>query len=244
MSNKSITEKTQLVNVNSPKAVATFAKELKEFVIANKLYTTIGTGKDAKNFVQVEGWQFAGASMGYYFAPTFVEDVSPKDGETVTYVNKKGIKVTNPVYKYKSTVEMVRVSDGVVVGRGFALCSNQEQKKKTFDEYAVLSMAQTRGIGKAGRNTLGWVMKLAGYEPTPSEEIDETFYDSNEDAKESVVTEPSTEEVKALVTEKLALLPIHEKMRTLKTVGKLNDKDLSDKQYRQLWYELGLSELE
>ena len=32
-------------------------------------------------------------------------------------------------------------------------------------------MAQTRAIGKAYRNLLGWVMKLAGYETTPSEEM-------------------------------------------------------------------------
>jgi len=32
-------------------------------------------------------------------------------------------------------------------------------------------MAQTRAIGKAYRNVIGWVIKLAGYEGTPSEEM-------------------------------------------------------------------------
>lgn len=234
MATKSITEKTQLVNVNSPKAVATFAKELKKFVIENKLYTTIGSGKDAKNFVQVEGWQFAGASMGFFFVPVAIENVSPETGE-VSYTAKKGYKVTNPIYKYKATVEMVRVSDGAVVGRGFALCSNQEQKKKTFDEYAVMSMAQTRAIGKSGRNTLGWVMKLAGYEPTPAEEMhEEVIY---EQEPEYVPDDtPSIDEMKNTVMGHLEKLATHEKMRLLKTVGKLNDKDLTDGQVRQLWY--------
>ena len=64
-----------------------------------------------------------------------------------------------------------RLKDGKVVARGFALCSNKEAIKKSFDEYAVLSMAQTRAIGKAYRNLIGWVMKLSGYEGTPSEEV-------------------------------------------------------------------------
>ena len=32
-------------------------------------------------------------------------------------------------------------------------------------------MAQTRAIGKAYRNIIGWVIKLSGYEPTPAEEV-------------------------------------------------------------------------
>ena len=32
-------------------------------------------------------------------------------------------------------------------------------------------MAQTRAIGKAYRNLIGWVMKMAGYEATPKEEM-------------------------------------------------------------------------
>ena len=39
------------------------------------------------------------------------------------------------------------------------------------DEYAILSMAQTRAIGKAFRNLIGWVIKMAGYESTPAEEM-------------------------------------------------------------------------
>ncbi len=58
-----------------------------------------------------------------------------------------------------------------VVGIGYALCSNKEARKRSFDEYAILSMAQTRAIGKAYRNKIGWIMKLAGYESTPSEEM-------------------------------------------------------------------------
>ena len=33
-------------------------------------------------------------------------------------------------------------------------------------------MAQTRSIGRAGLNTFGWVVSLAGFQTTPAEEID------------------------------------------------------------------------
>jgi hypothetical protein len=43
-------------------------------------------------------------------------------------------------------------------------------RKKSFDEYAILSMAQTRCLGKAYRNLFGWVMRMTGNEATPAEE--------------------------------------------------------------------------
>src|SRR4051812_47200234 len=73
--------------------------------------------------------------------------------------------------KWFAAVEIVEHKTGDIISRGFALCSKEESKKASFDEYAVLSMAQTRAIGKAYRNVVGYVMKLAGYESTPAEEM-------------------------------------------------------------------------
>src|SRR6185369_14512327 len=53
--------------------------------------------------------------------------------------------------------------------------------KRRFDEYAIASMAQTRAIGKGFRNLLGWLMKAAGVEATPAEEMD--FARHEEDLK-------------------------------------------------------------
>lgn len=126
------------------------AIQLKQHILSQKLSVSI-SGKD---YVQVEGWQFAGGLMGLYPKIVSVQDLS-----------------TEKEKKWRADVEIFRVKDGKVVGFGTALCSNAETKKKSFDEYAVLSMAQTRAIGKAYRNLIGWVMKLAGYESTPSEEM-------------------------------------------------------------------------
>jgi hypothetical protein len=74
--------------------------------------------------------------------------------------------------KYMATCEVRNINTGLVVATGIALCSNAEKTKRYFDEYAILSMAQTRAIGKAYRNLLAWLMKAAGFEATPAEEMD------------------------------------------------------------------------
>jgi hypothetical protein len=146
----SITEKTSVIRLDNPKAVATFAKELKAFIVTNNLYAAI---KD-KNYVLVEGWQYAGASMGIFPIIEKVEDIS-----------------TDENIRYRAEVRLVRMADDRTIGYGVAVCSNKEALKKSFDEYAVASMAQTRAVGKAFRLTIGWIMKLAGYEATPAEEM-------------------------------------------------------------------------
>lgn len=124
------------------------ANVLKKHIVDNKLYTPIS----GKNYAHVEGWQFAGFLVGMYPVVDSVEDLS-KASEM----------------RWRATVKIYKGEQ--MVGCGVAICSNKENKKKSFDEYAILSMAQTRAIGKAYRNMLGWVMKLAGYESTPSEEM-------------------------------------------------------------------------
>lgn len=112
-----------------------------------------------KNYVLVEGWAFAGGMMG--LVPKIV----------------KVEKIAGDEIKWLAECNIVNMKTGEVVGTGYALCSKKESRKSSFDEYAVLSMAQTRAIGKAYRNLIGWVMKMGGYEATPAEEI------SNQDQK-------------------------------------------------------------
>lgn len=136
--------------LQKPSQMTNMAQILKHHIVSHNLYTNIV----GKNYAHVEGWQFAGGLLGVFPRVVEVKDVS-KTGEI----------------KWLAEVELVEQETGKVVSRGFAVCSNKEAKKKSFDEYAVLSMAQTRAIGKAYRNLIGWVMKLAGYEATPTEEM-------------------------------------------------------------------------
>jgi hypothetical protein len=137
-------------DISAPSQMAAMAKVLKAHITAQGLSTLIM----GKHYTNVEGWQFAGGLMGYFPKVVEVENLS-----------------TGNEKKWRADVEIIRIKDGFVMGTGAAICSNAENKKKSFDEYAIMSMAQTRAIGKAYRNLIGWVMKLAGYEATPSEEM-------------------------------------------------------------------------
>jgi hypothetical protein len=127
------------------------ASELSKLIKEKGLSSNI----QGKQFVNVEGWQFAGASLGLMPIITSTQDLS----------NETAIK-------YMATCEVRNITTGQLVATGIALCSNAEKTKRYFDEYAILSMAQTRAIGKAYRNLLAWLMKAAGFEATPAEEMD------------------------------------------------------------------------
>lgn len=148
-----ITISEQSTSLASPKDMVNFASTLKQFIVEQGLYTNI----QGKNYVHVEAWQFCGATMGVMPIVKLTERIVTDDpGEM----------------KYRVEVELHRLENDQVIGSGVALCSNRENKKRNFDEYAVASMAQTRAIGKAYRNAFGWLMKVAGYEATPHEEMD------------------------------------------------------------------------
>lgn len=145
-----IANRTKEVNLSNPSDIMEFATSLKELIVQNGLYTNI----KGKNYVNVEGWQIAGAFTGVLPIVEKVENLS------------EGMK-----YKYRAEVTL-RDKDNNIVGSGMAICTNREAGKSNFDEYAVASMAQTRAVGKAFRMKLGWLLKIAGYETTPAEEMD------------------------------------------------------------------------
>ncbi len=140
--------KEKLPTLTSPESMRNFAVELKKFIVAQNLFTPIS----GKNYVNVEGWQFAGGSMGL-----------------IAIIDKCDRLERGTEVAYRA--EVLVYSGERVVSRGIAICSSKESKKSGFDEYAIASMAQTRAVGKAYRLLLGWMMKAAGYEATPAEEM-------------------------------------------------------------------------
>ena len=159
----------ELINKDSMLKLST---ELSQLIKEKGLSSNI----QGKQFVNVEGWQFAGASLGLMPIITLTTDLS-KDDEI----------------KYMATCEVRNITSGQLVATGIALCSNKEKTKRFFDEYAILSMAQTRAIGKAYRNLLAWLMKAAGFEATPAEEMD--FAKDETPIKKPKVVEVVAEEV-------------------------------------------------
>lgn len=157
-----LSKKTENISLANPQAVIEFANDLKQLIIENRLYANIKN----KNYVVVEGWQIAGAFTGLYPVVENVECIS-----------------STPIIKYRSEVSL-RDKDGNKVGYGVAICSNKEAGKQNFDEYAIASMAQTRAVGKAFRLKIGWLLKIAGYETTPAEEMDTVLKNPVENARE------------------------------------------------------------
>lgn len=160
---------TQSYDLSAPKQAMEVAEILQRFVQEKKLTANI----QGKNYPLVEAWQFAGSQLGLYPLLISIENQSTPDE-----------------IKYLAVVEVRKITNDQMVGKGIAICSNKEYSKKKFDEYAILSMAQTRATGKAFRNLLAWLMKAAGFEATPAEEMD--F------AKQDIVDIPTEPERKIL----------------------------------------------
>ena len=129
------------------------ADSLKDVIKQRELYTMI----QGKPHVRVEGWQLVGAMLG---------------------VTAVCVETTEVDGGWKATVE-ARTTDGRVIGSASALCTKNEKRGpwKSADDYARLSMAQTRATSKALKGPLGFVISLAGYQTTPAEEM--TFIEAD-----------------------------------------------------------------
>lgn len=100
-------------------------------------------------YVRVEGWTCLGSLLGV-FAET--EWTRPVDGGWEARV-------------------VAHTRAGEPVGAAESMCTRSESRWRTADDYAIRSMAATRATSKALRQPLGFVMQMAGFSPTPLEEI-------------------------------------------------------------------------
>jgi hypothetical protein len=145
------------LQASNPAALVAGAAELASqlaIVINRQNLATLIKGK---RFVNVEGWTTLAIMLG----------VTARE---VCTVESEGV--------YVATVELVRMSDGACISKASAECGSPDELDKygkpiwsTRPRYARRSMAQTRATGKACRLAFSWIMSLAGYEPTPAEEI-------------------------------------------------------------------------
>lgn len=128
------------------------ASSLKNVIKTQGLSVEITNKKGQTNeYVTAEGWEVLGTMLG---CTPYVEEV-------VEIPSAHKAK-----FCYKATVS-IRQGD-VVLSRAFAIAERNERQK---DRHIVYSMAQTRALGKAYRMALSWIIKMAGYEPTPAEEM-------------------------------------------------------------------------
>ena len=123
-------------------------------VLANKPKKCVINGEQ---FLQFEDWQTLGRFYGVTAAARTTEYV--EFGDTVGFA---------------ATAEALLVVNGqsIKISSAEAMCLNDEWKWQDKPLYQLKSMAQTRACAKTLRNVLAWVVVLAGYQPTPAEEMD------------------------------------------------------------------------
>lgn len=145
------------------------AKTLANVINDRRLYTMI----KGKKYVQVDGWSTLGAMLG----------ILPREVSVVEHDNGD----------FEAIVELVRATDGAVVGRASSIVSSDEKTWANRDRYARRSMSVTRATGKAYRLGFSWIMALAGYEATPAEEMPYTDgYFSEVETPKPAVSKPAS----------------------------------------------------
>jgi hypothetical protein len=155
------------LSIHDPKEMiaraAELAKALAEIIHSVKdsdgkptLYVIIQNRK----YVKVEGWTTLGAMMGVVPVEEYCDPLPDNSG-------------------YKAKVKLIRMVDQAQVGGASAICKMKETGWNK-EEAPTHSKAITRATGKAFRLSFAWVMKLAGFEPTPAEELFEVGGSSEE----------------------------------------------------------------
>jgi hypothetical protein len=145
------------LQADTPKALVSGATE-----IANALAQVIRVKKLAvmiqgREYVKVDGWNLLGALLGVIAREEGV--IEREDGS------------------YLATVQLVRMKDDAIISRASAECGVDEFDNKgaptwgSRPKFARRSMALTRAQGKAARLAFSWIMVLAGYQPTPLEDM-------------------------------------------------------------------------
>jgi len=112
-------------------------------------------------YVLVEGWEVLGTMLGIVPITQVVEPITNDKGKVRGYKARASL-YRNPIMEHGEIIggTLIATTEASATVEGF-------QK----DTASMMSMAQTRALGKAYRMALSWIMKMAGYEGTPAEEM-------------------------------------------------------------------------
>ena len=138
------------------------AKNLNNVIVNNKGRYIVEINPDAPAFLKYEAW--ATIAAGYNTAASIEDDpelIYDHDGTTV--IGAKAYAVVR------------NIVTGVRTGGAPAYCMFSERNWSNRTLNQVVSMAGTRAASKALRLMFSWVVVLAGYNPTPFEELDDTI---------------------------------------------------------------------
>jgi hypothetical protein len=154
-----------------------------------------------KTYLQFEDWQTLGRFYGVTAVSRSTKYVEYGEGEYA-------------VRGFEATAEALLVGNNQVISCAEAMCLDDEQNWSRKPLFQLKSMAQTRACAKVLRNVLAWVVVLAGYAPTPAEEMDGESSPSSVSSprRKSAKVEPITPNYNTIsFTEQRELFEIGEK---------------------------------
>ena len=156
-----------------------YASALVEVVENQNLFALI----QGKKYVTFEGWQFLGSMLPTAITPQTEWTVEVKDENT------------GEVLGFKTRV-VAKDVNGNERGAAESVCMYSESNWRGKDANHLMSMAQTRASSKALRMALSSIVKLAGFEPTPKEEMDGinagNSFNSNKQEFKKTIPNPNT----------------------------------------------------
>lgn len=141
----------------------TAAKELMRVVKEVGLSRKFG---GERPHLYAEAWQILARFSGYHGIVDEPQEIT-EEGKII------GFKAQAHVYD----------QDGREVSRATSYCMRDEGNWRNKPMFQLASMAQTRALSKAYRLELGWIAVLAGYSPTPAEEMDDVRHDAPKQAQ-------------------------------------------------------------
>ncbi len=152
---------------DTPGAIVTnmnaISDAIRESLISRGMTTLMSKpGAPERRHVNIEGWTFLLQFVN-------VRAIIPRDG-LVPF--QQGDCTRHNPCGWRAYCELRKGNE--LLGAAWQECSRHENRWASRDEFQVKSMAQTRAIGKACRDTFGFVLAgIPGVSVTPAEEMDD-----------------------------------------------------------------------
>jgi hypothetical protein len=167
------------------------AKTLMDIVDQQKLFVIV----QGKKYLMVEAWETIGAF-------NFV-------GSDTEWIRE--FRIGDELVGWQAKVNLVDSRTGIQVGSGISVCGLDEfvakGKRGVAQHNAVMSMAQTRATSKAYRAKYSWVAVLAGYQPTPAEEMPRDEPQRPAQARKPVTPPAAPKDFAAIIKKMRSSLP-------------------------------------
>ena len=166
-----------LFGADGPTAAITRATEVADVLARviedQRLYNVI----NGKKVVSVEGWTLLASSLGLFPYTAWTHRL--EDG-------------------WEARVEL-RTNRGVALAAAEVECLRAERSWARSSDHSIRAMSQTRATRNTCRQVLGFVMQLAGFDPTPPDEMPaEPERRAEPQPTEPVVPKPSREQMQRI----------------------------------------------